>query len=54
MCPEAEVGVSRNGSFLFRGISEKIDQTECDKCQYQDNHKENEAAYDAILKTFSA
>jgi hypothetical protein len=51
---KAKVGVSRNCSFLFRGISKKIDKAERDKCQYQNNHKENEAAYDAILETFSA
>lgn len=50
---EAEVDVSRNG-FLFRGISKKIDKAERDKCQHQNNHKENETAYDAVLETFSA
>jgi hypothetical protein len=43
-----------NGSFLFRGISKKIDKAERDKCQHQNNDKENEAAYDAILETLSA
>jgi hypothetical protein len=51
---EVGVGFSRIGSFLFRGISEKIDKAERDKCQHQNNHKENKTAYDAILKTFSA
>jgi hypothetical protein len=51
---KAEVGVSRSGSFLFRGLYKIIYQAERDKCQRQDDQKEDEAAQTAILETLPA
>jgi hypothetical protein len=40
--------------FLFRGLYKKIDQSERDECQRQDDHKEDDAAQTAILETLPA
>ena len=40
--------------FLYRGMHHIIDRTKRNKCQYQNNQKENKTAQAAILETFSA
>lgn len=43
-----------NSNGLFKWVHKIIDKTECYKCQCQDNQKEYETAYTAILETFPA